>query len=196
MSSHLCFFHPGRKARGLQTSSYPEKQSSWFSPPISVTTTEAWTCWRTAAELLLPLQPLFTSLRSVLPSFSNTVLHRNLHVYVSCLNVGRPSKCQTQLWLKDVRTPLERRRMETYIRTDIENFNLCYSEGPEMGQKWARSARCHVSLTADWSWNQSITSTTADTIWHVNECLVYHFLLKTESQMLVGVGFKFSVKGV
>lgn len=26
--------------------------------------------------------------------FSKTVLHRNLHLNVSCLNVGRPSKCQ------------------------------------------------------------------------------------------------------
>lgn len=94
LPSHLFCFHPGRKARGLQTSSYPEKQSSWFSPPTSATTTEAWTCWRTAAELHLPLQPLFTSLRSALLPFSKTVLHRNLHVYVGCLNVGRPSKCQ------------------------------------------------------------------------------------------------------
>lgn len=92
---------------------------------------------------------------------------------------------------EDAWAPLERRRMETYLHTNIENFKACHSKALAMGQKWACSPRCHVSFTADWSWSQSTPVTTADTIRCMNECLVYHLLLKTESQMLVGVGFMF-----
>lgn len=67
----LLVLQSGRRARGLQTSTFPEKHSSWFSPLISGTTIEAWACWRTAAELHRLLRPLFTSLRSDLHYFLN-----------------------------------------------------------------------------------------------------------------------------
>ena len=66
------FLRSGRRARGSLTSSCPEKQSSWFLPRTSDTTTGAWTCWRTAAGLHLALLRLFTSLRSDRWQLSNT----------------------------------------------------------------------------------------------------------------------------
>lgn len=68
--TYSMFLHSGRRARGLETSSCPEKRNSWFLPLILATTTEAWACWRTAAGLHPPSQLLFTSLRSDLQCFS------------------------------------------------------------------------------------------------------------------------------
>lgn len=76
------FLHSGKRARGLQTSSCPEKQNSWFLPLTSATTTEAWACWRTAAGLPLPLQLLFTSLRSNLQCFSISKLKTTTEIAV------------------------------------------------------------------------------------------------------------------